>query len=81
MKIKVTAWFVPICDLKGKWTVLPKVYRTKGFAKSAITNRHLEGEDGRSLEPISATAEFEAPSCDDCVQKFKCFTQRRRRRI
>ena len=83
-KCTKSIWVVPVCNKKGEWGFLPKSYNTKGHANSAITNRKLDGYNHNGvvynqrvyMPPIEAVVTFEAPDCDNCPLRFKCFTEK-----
>lgn len=75
-KLVVTGWVIPICK-KKKWTVAPKIYRTRGFAKSGAKYFERDRDVTRHLDPMPISGEFEIPdNCDECPHRFKCFTER-----
>ena len=66
---------------------MPKIYTKKSHAKSAITNCKKADTDygwrgapmtttTRYLDPVPISAEIDEPKCDDCPNRFKCFTQK-----
>jgi hypothetical protein len=77
--MEITGWVIPICEDKGssKWTLIPKIYRTKSYAKSGFRERK-GGHVGKiALEPVQIKVNVDIPNCDECQERFKCYTERK----
>jgi len=78
MILEISFLVVPVCygNKNKKWTILPKAYKQLSHANSAIRAHKRIYKNAIFRTPIYINKEIEVPDCEDCPQKFMCFTER-----
>lgn len=78
-KKTIKMWAVPICK-KTKtgitFSLFPKLYRTEGLAKTAIKLNHKMHWYGKVFPPQEVEIPCPCASCDDCPNRFTCYTEK-----